>query len=65
MAELEVLLKIVEAEAGCEDEEGKLLVANVILNRLNSDKFSGQCVGDRVPAGEWDHAVFPGVRWKL
>ena len=30
MAELEVLLKIVEAEAGCEDEEGKLLVANVI-----------------------------------
>ena len=36
---LEVLLKIVEAEAGCEDEEGKLLVANVILNRLNSDKF--------------------------
>ena len=39
MAELEVLLKIVEAEAGCEDEEGKLLVANVILNRLNSDKF--------------------------
>lgn len=37
--ELEVLLKIVEAEAGCEDEEGKLLVANVILNRLNSDKF--------------------------
>ena len=39
MAELEVLLKIVEAEAGCEDEEGKLLVANVILNRLNSPKF--------------------------
>lgn len=39
MAELEVLLKIVEAEAGCEDEEGKLLVANVILNRLNCDKF--------------------------
>lgn len=39
MSELEVLLKIVEAEAGCEDEEGKLLVANVILNRLNSDKF--------------------------
>ncbi len=37
--ELEVLLKIVEAEAGCEDEEGKLLVANVILNRLNSPKF--------------------------
>ena len=39
MEELEVLLKIVEAEAGCEAEEGKLLVANVILNRLNSPKF--------------------------
>lgn len=38
-SDLEVLLKIVEAEAGCEDEEGKLLVANVILNRLESDRF--------------------------
>ena len=38
-ADLEVLLRIVEAEAGCEDEEGKLLVANVILNRLNSEQF--------------------------
>ena len=38
-SELEVLLRIVEAEAGCEDEDGKLLVANVVLNRLNSDKF--------------------------
>lgn len=37
--ELEVLLRIVEAEAGCEDEEGKLLVANVVLNRVNSDCF--------------------------
>lgn len=37
--ELEVLLRIVEAEAGGEDEDGKLLVANVVLNRLNSDKF--------------------------
>ena len=37
--ELDVLLRIVEAEAGCEDEDGKLLVANVILNRLNSPKF--------------------------
>ncbi len=37
--ELEVLLRIVEAEAGCEDEEGKLLVANVVLNRMNHEKF--------------------------
>ena len=37
--ELEVLLRIVEAEAGNEDEDGKLLVANVVLNRMNSDTF--------------------------
>lgn len=35
----EVLLRIVEAEAGGEDEEGKMLVANVILNRVNNEKF--------------------------
>lgn len=35
----EVLLKIVEAEAGCEDEKGKLLVANVVINRVKSPKF--------------------------
>lgn len=33
------LLSIVEAEAGCEDENGKLLVANVVLNRMDSEKF--------------------------
>lgn len=38
-AELEVLCRIVEAEAGGEDEDGKLLVANVVLNRVNSEKF--------------------------
>lgn len=37
--EIEVLERIVEAEAGGEDEEGKLLVANVVLNRVNSDDF--------------------------
>lgn len=37
--ELEVLLRIVEAEAGNEDEEGKLLVANVVLNRVDSEQF--------------------------
>lgn len=37
--ELEVLLRIVEAEAGNEDEDGKLLVANVVLNRMNSELF--------------------------
>ena len=34
-----VLLKIVEAEAGGEDLIGKIMVANVILNRVNSDRF--------------------------
>ncbi len=33
------LLRIVEAEASGEDEEGKLLVANVVLNRVESDSF--------------------------
>lgn len=35
----EVLLRIVEAEAGGEDEEGKLLVANVVLNRVEHEDF--------------------------
>lgn len=35
----EALLRIVEAEAGGEDETGKLLVANVVLNRVESEKF--------------------------
>lgn len=36
---LEVLLRIVEAEAGGEDPEGKLLVANVVLNRVEDEQF--------------------------
>lgn len=35
----QTLLRIVEAEAGCEDENGKLLVANVVLNRVESSRF--------------------------
>lgn len=34
-----ILLRIVEAEATGEDIKGKMLVANVVLNRVNSDKF--------------------------
>ncbi len=33
------LLRIVEAEAGGEDEVGKILVANVVLNRVDSENF--------------------------
>lgn len=35
----ENLLAIVEAEAGGEDIEGRIMVANVILNRVASDEF--------------------------
>ena len=37
--EYNTLLRIVEAEASGEDEDGKLLVANVVLNRVSSSKF--------------------------
>lgn len=35
----EVLLRIVEAEAGGEDTEGKMLVAGVVLNRVMHEDF--------------------------
>ena len=41
----QTLLRIVEAEAGCEDEKGKLLVANVVLNRVSSSKFPSTVYG--------------------
>lgn len=34
-----LLCKIVEAEAGCEDRTGKILVANVIINRMEDERF--------------------------
>lgn len=38
-SEYDNLLRIVEAEAGGEDIIGKMLVANVILNRVQDDQF--------------------------
>lgn len=35
----QVLLKIVQAEAGICDEKGRILVANVVLNRVKSSQF--------------------------
>lgn len=35
----EILCRIVEAEAGNEDETGRILVANVVMNRVNSSRF--------------------------
>lgn len=40
-SDYEALLKIVQAEAGNEDEEGKMMVAGVILNRVSNSKFPG------------------------
>lgn len=37
----ENLLRIVEAEAGGEDKQGKMLVANVVLNRVENEQFPG------------------------
>ncbi len=37
--EYEVLTRIVEAEAGNQDEKGRMLVAGVVLNRVKSKKF--------------------------
>lgn len=37
--EYQVLLRIVEAEAGGEDTTGKMLVANVVMNRVRSGYF--------------------------
>lgn len=37
--EYQVLLKIVEAEAGGEDCQGRMLVANVVMNRVRSSRF--------------------------
>lgn len=41
----ENLLRIVEAEASGEGEDGKLLVANVIFNRMKSKKFPNSVTG--------------------
>ncbi len=37
--ELEILYRIVQAEAGGEDDLGKKMVANVIINRVKDDRF--------------------------
>ena len=36
---IEILCRIVEAEAGTEDEKGRILVANVVMNRVESSGF--------------------------
>ncbi len=41
----EILCRIVEAEAGSEDEKGRMLVANVIMNRVESSRFPNTVKG--------------------
>lgn len=41
----ENLLKIVEAEAGGEDQSGKMLVANVVINRVMDKRFPNTVTG--------------------
>lgn len=41
----ETLERIVEAEAGGEDKKGKILVANVVLNRVKSSRFPNTIKG--------------------
>ena len=45
----DTLLHIVEAEAGGEDIEGRVMVANVIMNRVESDQFP-----DTITEVVWD-----------
>ncbi|NBH81858.1 cell wall hydrolase [bacterium C-53] len=44
-SEYDALCRIVEAEAGTEGEEGKLLVANVVLNRVANPAFPSTIEG--------------------
>ena len=48
-ADYDTLLRIVEAEAGTEDIKGRVLVANVIMNRISNDEFP-----DTVTDVVWD-----------
>lgn len=43
--EREILERIVEAESGDQDLKGRILVANVILNRVKSEKFPDSVKG--------------------
>ncbi len=60
--EYQVLLKIVEAEAGCEDTDGRMLVANVVMNRVRKWYFSKHGHGSRLSETGWNSAVFTRIR---
>ena len=58
--DLDTLMRIVEAEAGCEDRKGKLLVANVVVNRVKSIYFPDN-VTDVVYQGDQNVPQFSPV----
>ncbi len=45
LSELDLLFRIVEAEAGAEPMEGKIAVANVIINRVHDSRFPNTVEG--------------------
>lgn len=47
----DTLLRIVEAEAGTEDIKGRVLIANVIMNRIKNEEFP-----DTVTEVVWDYS---------
>lgn len=66
--EMEALLRIVEAEAGTEDEDGKLLVANVVLNRVADENFPDSVTGvvfQREKGVTQFSPVANGTYWKV
>lgn len=62
----QILLRIVEAEAGGEDENGKMLVANIVLNRVNSKKFPNTVkeVVFQKDGGTWQFSPMGDGRYK-
>ncbi len=65
LEDFDALCKIVHAEAGCEDLEGRILIANVVMNRVKSDIFPDDVkdvilqVGQFEPVtrGSYDHST--------
>ena len=64
----DILLRIVEAEAGGEDMNGRLLVANVVLNRVKSEQFPdtvSEVVLQQTDSGYQFSPVGSGSIWKV
>ena len=57
-SDYDVLLRIVQAEAGNCDMEGRVMVANVILNRVENDSFPNTITKVVLP----ETPVFTGVQ---